>query len=326
MDKKNVLVTGIGGNVGQGIIRNIRASQFNIKVVGTNIEAFSAGNHLCDVFYKVPYAYDENYISSVKLIVEKEAIDLIIPATDFEVYYLAKHKDSITCDVAVSEAETASYYLDKYNTYLHLNAYKIPFASSFLPSEYDKRFQNIILKPRKGRGSRGIQINPKDYNHCSDEDYMIQELHEGVEITTAFYVTKSQKLHGFITFERILENGTTTHCKVITVYDEKIKNLLEEIISVSEIKGAANVQSIVTKEGKIIPFEINCRISGTNSIRSNFGFKDIEYTLEEWLYQNPPSKPNIKEGVATRVLMDVIYTEATDFNQVQDNSAKYHIF
>ncbi|GAA3613999.1 ATP-grasp domain-containing protein [Flavivirga amylovorans] len=326
MDKKNVLVTGIGGNVGQGIIRNIRASQFDIKVVGTNIETFSAGNHLCDVFYEVPYAYDENYISTIKLIVKKEAIDLILPATDFEVYYLAKYKNDITCDIAVSEEETASYYLDKYNTYLHLNTYKIPFASSFLPSEYDKRFQNIILKPRKGRGSRGIQINPKDCKDCSDEDYMIQELHKGVEITTAFYVTKLQELHGFITFERILENGTTTHCKVITAYDEKIKKLLEGIISVSEIKGSANVQSIVTKEGKIIPFEINCRISGTNSIRSNFGFKDIEYTLEEWLYQKPPSKPEIKKGVATRVLMDVIYTDATDFNNVQDNSAKHHIF
>ncbi|GAA3621318.1 ATP-grasp domain-containing protein [Flavivirga jejuensis] len=326
MDKKNVLITGIGGNVGQGIIRNIRASQFNIKVIGANVEAFSAGNHLCDVFYKVPYAYDNDYIKTIQSIVEKEAIDLILPATDFEVYYLAKYKNKITCDIAVSEEETASNYLDKYNTYLHLSKYNIPFASSFLPSEYDARFQNIILKPRKGRGSRGIQINPKEYSTCSDKDYMIQELHEGIEITTAFYVTKSQKLHGFITFERILENGTTTHCKVITNYDEKIKKLLREIISVSKIKGSANVQSIVTKEGKIVPFEINCRISGTNSIRSNFGFKDVEYTLEEWLYKKPPSKPNIKKGVATRVLMDVIYTEVTDFIHAQDSTAKHRIF
>lgn len=90
MVEKRVLVTGIGGNVGQGIIRNIKATSFNIKVVGTNIDDFSAGNHLCDVFYKVPYAYDENYISTIKLIVEKETIDLILPATDFEVFYLSQ--------------------------------------------------------------------------------------------------------------------------------------------------------------------------------------------------------------------------------------------
>lgn len=326
MDKKRIIVTGIGGNVGQGIIRNIRATDFKIKVIGTNIDSFSSGNHLCDTFYKVPYAYDENYIQTINTIVTKEQIDLIIPSTDFEVFYLAKYQDQIPCKVVVSDFNTAFNYLDKYNTYLHFEKHNIPFATSFLPSNYNKELLDIIVKPRKGRGSRGIQINPKEYTVFSDEDYMIQEYHQGVEITTAFYVDKSQKMHGFITFERVLENGTTTHCKVVSKYNEQIEQIILNIIKVSQIKGSANLQAIVTKTGKIIPFEINCRISGTNSIRSNFGFKDVEYTLEEWLYNLKPTKPNVKNGVATRVLMDVIYTEASDFNEAKDNSSKYHIF
>ena len=58
-------------------------------------------------------------------------------------------------------------------------------------------------------------------------------------------MNKDNKLHGFITLDRVLENGTTTHCKVVTEYDEKLKELLENIISVSNIKGSANLQSIV---------------------------------------------------------------------------------
>mgnify|MGYP000076481693 FL=1 len=53
MDKK-VLVSGIGGNVGQGIIRNINKVFPNVIIVGVDINDFSSGNHLCDIFYKVP--------------------------------------------------------------------------------------------------------------------------------------------------------------------------------------------------------------------------------------------------------------------------------
>lgn len=326
MDEKRVLVTGIGGNVGQGIIRNIRATSYTVKIIGTNIEDFSAGNHLCDVFYKVPYAYDDNYIDIIQSIVENEQINLIIPSTDYEVYYLSKFRDNISCEVVVSDLETTSNYLDKYKTYLFLKEHEIPFASSFLPSHYKNELGQIIAKPRKGRGSRGIHINPKEMSAFSDEEYMIQELHLGIEITTAFYVNKSNELHGFITFERTLENGTTTHCKVVTTYDKALRDILLKIIEVSHICGSANVQSIVTSNGEIIPFEINCRISGTNSIRSNFGFKDVNYTLQEWLYYELPSKPNIKKGIATRILMDVIYSDAANFNDVKDNSSKYFIY
>ena len=184
----------------------------------------------------------------------------------------------------------------------------------------------IILKPRKGRGSRGLKINPKSFDGCSDKEYMVQELHKGDEITTAFYVNKNNKLHSFITFDRILENGMTSHCKVISKYDKQLKEILEKLIEVSKIKGSANIQSIVNSKGEIHPFEINCRISGTNSIRSNFGFEDVKYTLEEWLYNLNPSESIIKNGIATRVFMDVIYEGATDFSEISDNSTNPYIF
>lgn len=326
MATKKVIVTGIGGNVGQGIIRNIRKTGFNITVVGTNIDDFSAGNHLCDTFYKVPYAMAENYISEIIKIVTQEKIELIIPSTDYEVYYLSKFKNDIPCKIAVSEESTASTYLDKFLTFKHLNMFNIPFATSYLPSNYNNEFNDIILKPRKGRGSRGLRINPISFNEYEDDEYMIQELHKGIEITTAFYVNKKNELHGFITLDRVLENGTTTHCKVVKTYDLKLKKLLEKIIKVSKIKGSANIQSIVNSKGEINPFEINCRISGTNSIRSNFGFEDVKYTLEEWLYNIKPTIPKIKTGVATRILMDVIYEGATDFSKIEDNSSKPYIY
>ena len=154
---------------------------------------------------------------------------------------------------------------------------------------------------------------------------MVQKLIRGKEITTAFYVNKNNELHGFINLERKLENGATNECFVNRQYDKELKNILEKMIQVNHFVGSANLQSIVTEAGEIIPFEVNCRISGTNSIRSNFGFEDVKYTLEEHLYNISPSEPNIIEGTAIRVLMDVIYPHQKPEN-IRDNKSEHYIF
>ncbi|MBK6608105.1 MAG: hypothetical protein IPG24_22135 [Leptospiraceae bacterium] len=44
--KKKVLVTGIGGNVSQGILRNMLKLNYNLELIGTNTERVSAGDFL----------------------------------------------------------------------------------------------------------------------------------------------------------------------------------------------------------------------------------------------------------------------------------------
>ena len=322
---KKVLVTGIGGNVGQGIIRNINLDFPEIIVVGTNIAAFSAGNHLCDKFYKVPYANDSNFIDVVKSIVLKEKIDLIIPSTDYEVYEFSKIKDDFICAIAVSDFNATKICLDKMNTYSHFKKYDIPFAAAFIPSQYKGVFKSIILKPREGRGSRGIVRNPEIFSSFSD-DYMVQELHVGVEVTIGFYVRKDKKLHGFVVQERTLEAGATKNSKITIKYDRIIEPILEKLIMETPIYGSANLQAIITKDGNVFPFEVNCRVSGTNSIRSQFGFKDVKYTIQEWLFGITPEKPSIREGIATRILMDVIFEENKEFSEIKDKTSKHYLF
>lgn len=324
---KCILVTGIGGNVAQGIIRNIRSYKSDIRIIGTNVTHFSPGNHLVDKFYKVSFAYEANYIQEIISIVEKENVHMIIPSTDFEVYYLIKNQSIINAKIIGADEYTCETYLDKYKSAIHHQKYNIPFAKTVLPSVYNNEFQNIIVKPRLGRGSRGIHVNPTDLSAFSDEEFIVQKLHKGKEITTAFYVDKSNKLHGSITMSRKLENGMTVESCVEKAYDDQVNNLLKTLIQTVQFRGAANLQSIVDDGTmEIIPFEINCRISGTNSIRSNFGFKDVEYILDEYLFETEPQKPIVTNGIATRIMMDVIYPNATSINDCQDNASNFHIF
>jgi carbamoyl-phosphate synthase large subunit len=316
---KKVLVTGIGGVVGQGIIRNIKEYSQNIKVIGVNITAISAGNYLCDNVYEVPFSDQPNYISAIKNIIEKEKIDLVIPSTDYEAFYLAKYKEELSIPVVASPSFVTALCLDKYKNYEAFSKEKIPFAFSILPSSYKNSLIKTLVKPREGRGSRNIFIDPANPNEF-DDSYVIQEYLDGLEITTSFYVKKDGNLHGFITFERELEMGNTSKCEVISKYDSELKTLIKKMIKAFPFRGSCNIQCRVTSRG-IIPFEINCRISGTNSVRSQFGFKDVQYTLEEYLFNVIPSPIQISLGSALRVIVDIIYPDKklTDIKNNKDN-------
>jgi carbamoyl-phosphate synthase large subunit len=323
MEKRTVLVTGVGGNVGQGILRNIISLNLPIRLIGVDVSSFTPGNHLCDVTYQVPYSYHDDYIPTIGHIIDIEKVDLVIPSTDYEVYYLSKSSSQLRSIILASDAQTAKTYLDKYESYKFLSKNNIPFAKSWLTGDYDFSEKEIIAKPREGRGSRGIILNPEKPNELP-KGYMIQPLIKGKEITTAVYVNKFGELHGLFTMERSLTNGTTTESKVIFEFDSKLKDIAQKMINLGGIVGSFNIQSIVTNEEEIMPFEINCRISGTNSIRHNFGFQDVKYAIQEYLLNESPDKPRPIEGIATRILMDVIYPNTSNF-ELLNNKMVSHI-
>ncbi|MFT6746267.1 MAG: carbamoyl-phosphate synthase large subunit [Glaciecola sp.] len=324
MEKKTILVTGIGGNVGQGIIRNIRSLGYPLKIVGTNNVAESAGNHLVDQFVSVPLAYEPDYLPRIKEIIATEQVDLIIPSTDYEMFFLATSQDTLACKVACGGPVSVGVYLDKYETSLFHVEHNIPFASSVLPSKVDNQFSPLIAKPRKGRGSRGIVKNIIDCSKLQDEEYLVQELVEGTEITTTAYVSfLTGKLVGVISMERSLDNGATTYCKVNSNFDSDIIEIAKAIMNSTDVKGSFNIQSMVDSDRKVTPFEINCRISGTNSIRSHFGFPDVKYTVNELLYGKEAEKPAVIQGTAYRYLADVIYPHGLNTG---DNSDDFKLF
>lgn len=321
---KTVLVTGIGGNVGQGILRCIRQLPDELEIIGVNIDVISPGNYLCDHVYKVPYAYDDGYVDKMMQICHQHEVDLVIPSTDYEVYYLAKEADKLP-QLSSNPEASAKIFLDKYLTWQFFQQQTIPFASSCLPSEFKGQYEHYIVKPRAGRGSRGLNFNPVSLGEFSDEEYMVQELHKGKELTSAFYIDKKQKVHGPFTMERWLENGTTVKCIVNGEFNTQFRAIMEQIAAATPIKGSCNIQAIVD-EGRVQPFEINGRVSGTNSIRAQLGFPDVKFAIDEYLYARDIEVGPAKKGGAMRILLDVVYPEATELAHLQDPNAKHLVF
>lgn len=316
---RTVLVTGIGGDVGQGILRNIRAAFPDIRLVGTDVGALPAGIHFCDAAYTVPYSHDASYYDRMLEICAKEKVELIIPSTDYEVTHLGKIETRLPALLA-SPHEVSEIFMDKYRTFQEFKRCGIAFADTRLATEYADDWPHIVVKPRDGRGSRDVSFDPAEIP--MSENFIVQPLIEGRELTIAFYVTKEGQLHGFISFERELKHGHTDRCEVVTIYDNKIRALIEQLIKHFTIRGPCNIQAKLTADGELIPFEINCRYSGTNSIRAKFGFEDVRYGIEEYLLHTAPTAPAIKPGSAVRIMMDIIFEGASLAAASADASGK----
>ena len=322
MQNKTIWVTGIGGNVGQGILRNLRARFPNYRLVGSNVNKVSAGNFWCDEVVQLPFAWDADFHQRCVELVNKYQVDLIIPSTDFEVYYLSLIARDLP-KIVGCPSEEAGVFLDKMKTFEAFEKWDIPFAKSFEVNQFDGQVARYLAKPKMGRGSRGLLFQPADWKDLGS-DYMIQEWAEGKEITTAFYVTKERMVHGHITMSRSLQNGTTMECEVTKDYDYLVTPIIEKMNRHFHLVGSLNIQSIITNDG-IVPFEINARISGTNSVRSQFGFDDVQYLVSEYLLNEVPPAVNVELGSAVRVIMDIIYP-GKNLSQIGAGAAEAHIF
>lgn len=318
-----VMVTGIGGVVGQGILRNLRSLSLPLRIVGTNVERVSAGNHLCDAVHVLPYAWEPAYVAAVAALVGNENVGLILPGTDHEADQLARHQAMLGSKVAAAPAAVTAMCLDKWATWQAFSAAGLPFAASVLPADYRGQFGRVVVKPRAGRGSRGIHVDPPD-PAAFDSSYVVQEYLDGPELTTGFYVRQDGALHGAITLERELQTGNTARCQVIRQYDTQMHALLERLVAIFPFRGSANLQSRVTSSG-IVPFEINCRISGTNSIRAQLGFPDVAFTIDEWLLGVRPRPPAVIDGCALRVMLDVVYP-GRSLSQIDNRHDHFHLF
>lgn len=302
-----VLVTGIGGNVAQGVLRNIRADFPEIRIVGIDINEITAGHHFVDAAYRVPYSYEPDYAAHLSEILTKEGVELILPCTDHETLYAAQVPAS-QGKVLGNSPETASLFLDKYLTAEKFTEVGISFANSLLPSSYDGRWQRRVVKPRDGRGSRNVFFDPPAAQEF-DDSYVVQEYLEGPEITAAFYVRKCGTLHGCIVLRRELQNGMTERCEVVMEYASGMEALARKMTEAFALRGPCNIQARVLEGGEIVPFEINARYSGTNSIRAQLGFPDVRYGIQEYLLGQELAEPSIREGSAIRVMMDIVYPE-----------------
>ena len=310
----NVLVLGVGGNIGQGILKAIRASSLPCRIVGACVTPLAAGLYVVDKAYISPLAVEDEFRSWLFDVCRREAIHAVLCGVEPVLEVMSVLREDLKSDTGavciVSDPESLRIGNDKLRTCQWLESQGLAFPRYALSTDCAAVEQlaaaagfPLIAKPRHGKGSQGI-IHIADRSELaflsSRPDYVIQEYlgNPQEEYTAGVFVDREGDARGAITMRRDLLEGTSFRMEVGS-YAE----IREEAISISRAlrpMGPCNIQ-LRMHQGRAVCFEINVRFSGTTPVRAHFGFNEVDASLRHYVLGQPAEDlPVVTEGVALR--------------------------
>jgi len=315
----NILVTGAGALLGQGILRSIRMiEELDYYLISADPEAKSTGHFIADKSYLIPYASDPDYIYRIEQIILEENIDIVFIGTDVELPLFAENKEYLenkyNTKIVVSSTDVVEIANDKWKTSEFLRNNGFPYPISSLTTD-DIGISNLIklnkfpyiAKPIDGARSRGLIIVEDEKQLLSlcdlENNLVVQELlsDEEGEFTTGCLVINGECV-SIVSLKRDLRDGNTwrAYRNGENPYDSIIKEIAEKL----NPDGPLNFQYRI-KNGQPVIFEINCRFSGTTPIRAIFGVNEVEALLRYYFEDKPITQGKIKNGTLLRTFSDI---------------------
>ncbi|MBU1121667.1 MAG: ATP-grasp domain-containing protein [Candidatus Omnitrophota bacterium] len=308
---KRILITGVGGDIGQSVIKCLKDIDGSFNLVGCDIDSFAAGRKLVDRFYIAPQVKDDSeYISFIERILKEDKVTHVFPVTEWEIEFFNNQRGFFNerANIFINKQEIVETFLDKYETINFLKKNNLPYPKTYLVDDYkDELSFPFILKPRKGCGGKGFVFinNREDLNFFGRKmrDGVIQEIigSDDDEYTAAVFSTG--KDYYTVAFKRILGYGSLTKVARLSD-DERIKLLAENIAKAVSLEGSLNIQCRKTQSG-YVPFEINPRLSSTVYLRHFFGFQDVRWWLDFKEGRGVEYMPKFRQGVAIRTIGEI---------------------
>lgn len=304
-----ILVTAVGGGVGQAVVKSLRMSGLACRILGTDTEPYSAGFAFCDTAYIVPCAAHREYIPRMLEICSQEKVDYVIPGSDPELLALSKAKPDLErysgCRVVIADASCISICRDKLMTYQFFKARGLPFAVTVpfasVGDLIDERGFPIIAKPIDGSSSSGARVffsheeifslkNPERYvfqeylvpiqwgkdNLAWDDVYTLGEMRQEHEISVQVLQGASGEILGVFMSENVLKKGIPMRVEPRDFADIRDVALgITEAFQATGLFGPLNIQGKITKRGFTV-FEVNPRFTGITAVRAALGFRECE--------------------------------------------------
>ena len=312
MNRINVLLLGVGGNVSMGILTALRLSSIPCKIVGACISPESLGLYYCDAAYVSPYAVASDFPQWVVDICNKENIDIILTGVEENIMALEANRAFLEANTravfVASDIKHLKIGLSKYETAMWLkeNNCNYPISADMRNADEVQELIKevgfpLIAKPNSGKGAKGLfqASSERDLELIKGTDYCLQQLlgDDQSEYTIACYMDKHGKQKDMLMMHRRLKNGTTFMAEIC--HDDAIYEECYKICEAFHPKGPLNIQLRID-HGVPVCFELNVRFSGTTPIRARWGYNDVEALIKEYLFDEEVHFYPRKEGKAYR--------------------------
>ena len=339
MKQANVLITGVGSILGQGIIKSLKlsntqnSSPVTYKIFAADMSPYAAGIYRCDKAFLIPSPSSDQYDEQVIEICKENNIAAIFVGTDEEMIVLADLKDKIKKEsgatVITNPKNVIRMASDKWITYGYLAENNISCAKSVLPEDKDELIGEfgfpIVVKPRQGHGSLHFYI-VHNYDELRQAISFIeavgwkpilQEYLGGVdnEFTSGITTDKTGNyIMSSITMRKTIKNGQT-YKAVIDDYDS-VRTSAQRIALKTCAKGPINIQAkVIDDKPKVL--EINARFSATCPLRAVAGINEPDIVFRNVILDEKIRINSYQKLVCMRYWNEV-YVPLATYEQVHN--------
>ena len=262
-----VLVTGAGGPAGIAVVRRLVA--LGHRVVAVDADPAAAGLALADTGLVVPRADSADFVDVLLAVCTLHGVDALIPTVAEELPTLA---DGAVRLAAVGVATwlpdpvAVAVCCDKAAFAARMHAAGIPHPActdevpgvSRVPGPW-------IVKPRAGRGSRGVRSldDPAAVVSALLEDptLIAQTRLSGREFTADALAGRDGRMLAVVPRWRE-ETKAGISVKGTTFDSAEVSAVVTDALAAVGLTGPANVQGFVAEDGAVTVVEINPRFSG----------------------------------------------------------------
>ncbi|CAD6540237.1 ATP-grasp domain-containing protein [Paraburkholderia metrosideri] len=325
--KLTIAVTGVGAIIGQGIVKSLRQSKYNVRVVGIDRSDNSPGPRLVDIFEKKPDGAEDSqtYLEYWERIIRVHGIELVLPGLELDMLFFNAHRDFFSrlgVKVALNNPQLIEQTADKWAFGQALTASGYRAIPAARPQSWSEAISALgpaplLLKPLRGNGSRGIVLlhDEADFDYWKSKslsEWMVQRVVGTIETeytVGVFGMGKSGTLGPLIFRRRLSSAGNTLTAEVVSAHPV-IEAAVATLMQTFDPIGPTNFQFRLESDHAYL-LEINPRFSSSNSLRTAFGFNEAEMAVDFYLYGKTPAMPRITTGIAWRYTEDFV-THASD--------------
>ena len=316
------MVTGVGAIIGYGVLRSLRASHPDVRLIGADIYSDAVGQAWCDRFVTAPLTSDPGYREWLQQQVNEYEVNLLVPGIEQDVDYLCDNREQLRdlgCRIVLNTPTLIELARDKWAMDRHLLSIHEP---TRIESVDHGSFQDVteqlglpfLLKPRRGYASKGIVRVADEFtfaHHASGLGHhlLAQQMvgSEEREFTTSIFGDGNGAVLALSCLQRKLAADGST-AKAISKNPGELPGLAEateRLAAHFRPEGPTNLQFRQVDDGwKLL--EINPRISSSTSIRTAFGYNESAMSIEYYLDDTRPTQPQIQPGHAARYIEDVV--------------------
>ncbi|MFS0704628.1 ATP-grasp domain-containing protein [Cellulomonas sp. 179-A 9B4 NHS] len=308
-----VLVTGAGGPAGVAVIRSL-LRRGDVDVLAADMDPWASALYLVPAAHRrlVPAGRADDFVDVVRAMCREDEVDVLFATVDVELPRLAAARDDLAAAgtlLAAPSLATIETCLDKLALARACErTVRTPRTELVgTPQALDGWQFPVIVKPRRGAGSRGVRTVASaaelDAVHA-EEDLLVQELLPGDEYSVDVLAAPDGHVVAAVPRARTrVDSGVAV--AGVTLHDVDLVETASAVARAVGLTSVANVQLKRDADGVPALLEVNPRFPGAMPLTIASGVDMPSLVLDAVLGRPVPDRVEHRALANVRYLEDV---------------------